>query len=126
VFRAIASFESKFHLRAPLFYILLLVYALLTFAAVTTEGVTIGGALGNVNRNSPFVIMQLLMYMSIFGILTTTAFVANSIHRPSSARRALLQFPIKKYQSSPDASPALSLSPCWCTSALPEPSCSAA
>ena len=81
MFRAIASFESKFHLKAPLFYILLLVFFLLTFAVVTTEGITVGGALGNVNRNSPFVIMQLLGFMSVFGLLSTTAFVANSIHR---------------------------------------------
>ena len=100
MFRAIAAFESKFHLKAPLFYILLLVYALLTFAAVTTDGVTIGGALGNVNRNSPFVIMQLLMYMSVFGVLTTTAFVANAIHRDFELGTDQLFFssPIKKFQ----------------------------
>jgi len=81
MFKAIASFESRFHLKAPLFYILLLVFFLLTFGAVTSDAVTIGGAVGNVNRNAPYVIMQFLLVMSIFGILTTTAFVANSIHR---------------------------------------------
>ncbi len=100
MFRAIASFESKYHLKAPLFYILLLVYFLLTFGAVTTDGVTIGGAVGNVNRNAPFVIMQFLLVMSIFGILTTTAFVANSIHRDFELGTDALFFssPIKKFQ----------------------------
>ena len=41
----------------------------------------VGGAIGNVNRNAPYVIMQFLLVMSVFGILTTTAFVANSVHR---------------------------------------------
>ncbi len=100
MFTAIASFESKYHLKAPLFYILLLVYFLLTFGAVTTDGITIGGSVGNVNRNAPFVIMQFLIVMSIFGILTTTAFVANSIHRDFELGTDALFFssPIKKFQ----------------------------
>jgi ABC-2 type transport system permease protein len=100
VFRAIASFESKYHLRAPLFYILLLVYFLLTFGAVTSDGIVIGGSVGNVNRNAPYVIMQFLIVMSIFGILTTTAFVANSIHRDFELGTDALFFssPIKKFQ----------------------------
>lgn len=79
--KAIAWFEVKFHLRNPLFYILFLIYFLLTFFAVTTDGIRIGGAIGNVHRNSPFVIMQFLLIMSVFGTLTMTAFVANAIHR---------------------------------------------
>ena len=34
------------------------------FGAVTSDAVTIGGAIGNVHRNAPFVIMQLLIVMS--------------------------------------------------------------
>ncbi|HEX8616430.1 MAG TPA: M1 family aminopeptidase, partial [Thermoanaerobaculia bacterium] len=81
MFSAITKFELKYHLKAPLFYILLTVYFLLTFGAVTSDGVQIGGAVGAINRNAPFVIMQFLLVMSIFGVLTTTAFVANAIHR---------------------------------------------
>ncbi|HEX2122183.1 MAG TPA: ABC transporter permease, partial [Thermoanaerobaculia bacterium] len=100
MFRAIASFESRYHLKAPLFYILLLVYFLLTFGATTTDAVQMGGAIGNVNRNAPFVIMQFLLVMSIFGILTTTAFVANSIHRDFELGTDALFFsaPIRKVQ----------------------------
>jgi ABC-type transport system involved in multi-copper enzyme maturation permease subunit len=100
MFSAIATFESKYHLKAPLFYILLLVYFLLTFGAVTSDAVTIGGSVGNVNRNAPFVIMQFLLVMSIFGILTTTAFVANSIHRDFELGTDALFFssPIRKFQ----------------------------
>jgi len=100
MFKAITSFELKYHLKGPLFYILLLVYFLITFGAVTTDAVTLGGAVGNVNRNAPFVIMQFLLVMSVFGILTTTAFVANSVHRDFELGTDALFFsaPIKKWQ----------------------------
>ncbi len=100
MFRAITAFELKYHLKAPLFWILLVVYFLLTFSAVTTDGVQIGGAVGAVNRNAPFVIMQFLLVMSIFGILTTTAFVANAIHRDFEMHTDELFFssPLKKAQ----------------------------
>ena len=81
MFKAIASFEIKYHLKGPLFYTLFLIYFLLTFFAVTSTAVTIGGAISNIHRNSPYVVMQILLIMSIFGTLTTTAFVADSIHR---------------------------------------------
>jgi len=98
VFRAIASFEAKYHLKAPLFYILTLVFALLTFLAVTTDGVVIGGAVGNVNRNAPYVTMMFLSVWSIFGVLAVTAFVANSIQRDFELGTDALFFsaPIRK------------------------------
>src|SRR5687768_1969422 len=100
MFKAITSFELKYHLKAPLFYILLAVYFLLTFGAVTSDGVQIGGAVGAINRNAPFVIMQFLLVMSIFGILTTTAFVANAIHRDFELHTDELFFssPVSKAQ----------------------------
>jgi ABC-type transport system involved in multi-copper enzyme maturation permease subunit len=78
---AIARFEIRYHLRQPLFYILSLVFALLAFFAVASDDIIIGGAIGNVHRNAPFVTMQLLLFLCIFGVLTTTAFVANSVLR---------------------------------------------
>jgi ABC-2 type transport system permease protein len=100
MFKAITSFELKYHVKAPLFYILLSVYFLLTFGAVTSDGVQIGGAVGAINRNAPFVIMQFLLVMSVFGILTTTAFVANAIHRDFDLHTDELFFssPVSKAQ----------------------------
>lgn len=96
----IAAFELRYHLRQPLFYILFLSFFLITFGAVTSEAVTIGGAIGNVHRNAPFVIMQFLLVMSIFGVLTTTAFVANSVHRDFEIKIDSLFFttPVTKAQ----------------------------
>ena len=97
---AIARFEIRYHLRQPLFYILTFLFALLAFALVTSEGVTTGGGVGNVNRNAPYVTMQFMLVLSIFGVLTTTAFVANSVHRDFDIGIDPLFFssPIKKTQ----------------------------
>jgi ABC-type transport system involved in multi-copper enzyme maturation permease subunit len=67
---------------------------------VTSDAVQIGGALGNVNRNAPFVIMQMLLVMSIFGVLTTTAYVASAINRDFEYNTDSLFFssPVKKSQ----------------------------
>ena len=41
----IFKFELRYHFRQPLFYILFVIYFLLTFAAVTSDAVVLGGAL---------------------------------------------------------------------------------
>lgn len=81
MFREIASFEVRFHLRQPLIYISIGIFFLLTFLAITTDSVQIGGSIGNVNRNAPFVIMQIMLIMSALGVFVTTAFVANAVNR---------------------------------------------
>ncbi len=96
----ILKFELRYHLRQPLFYILFVIFFFMTFGAVTSDAVQIGGALGNVNRNAPFVIMQLLLVMSTFGVLTTTAYVASAINRDFEFNTDSLFFssPVKKSQ----------------------------
>ncbi|HVT43791.1 MAG TPA: M1 family aminopeptidase [Thermoanaerobaculia bacterium] len=79
--RHILAFEVRYQLSQPLFFICTAIFFLLTFGAITTDSVQIGGAIGNVNRNAPFVVMQILLVMSTIGVFTTTAFVATSIHR---------------------------------------------
>ncbi|HYH09571.1 MAG TPA: M1 family aminopeptidase [Thermoanaerobaculia bacterium] len=100
MFRAIAAFELKYHLKSPLFYILLIVFSLITFGGTTSDSVTLGGAVGNINRNAPFVIMQFLMVMSVFGVLSTTAFVASAVHRDFELGTDGLFFssPVRKWQ----------------------------
>ncbi|MEO8218413.1 MAG: hypothetical protein ABI718_15130, partial [Acidobacteriota bacterium] len=79
--REIFKFEVRYQLRQPLFFICFVVFFLLTFGAITTDSVQIGGAIGNVNRNAPYVIMQILLVMSAIGVFSTTAFVGTSVHR---------------------------------------------
>jgi ABC-type transport system involved in multi-copper enzyme maturation permease subunit len=77
----IAAFEVRYQLRQPLFWIAGGIFFLLAFFAITTDAVTIGGSIGNVHRNAPFVIMQTLLTLTAIGTFLTTAFVAGSVHR---------------------------------------------
>ena len=81
MFRAIAAFELKYNLKSPLFYILLIVFSLLTFAAVTSDGITLGGGVGNVNRNAPAVILTFLNIFSTLGMFVAIALTAQPLLR---------------------------------------------
>jgi ABC-type transport system involved in multi-copper enzyme maturation permease subunit len=98
VFWEIFRFELRHHLRSPLFWLSGVVFFLLTFGAVTSDAIVIGGAIGNVHRNSPFVIMQILLVMSAIGIFVTTAFVSGAVLRDYSFRthEILFSTPMKK------------------------------
>ena len=97
---SIFKFELRYHLKQPLFYILFVLFFLLAFGAVASDSVTIGGGIGNVHRNSPMVIMFLMMAFTFFGVLTSTAYAANSVHRDFELGTDSLFFssPIKKGQ----------------------------
>lgn len=77
---SIALFEFRYQLRQPLFWIVFGLFSLLTFGAVTTPNIQIGGG-GNVLVNSPFAITQTLLIMNIFAMFASTAFVANVVVR---------------------------------------------
>ncbi len=94
----IAAFELRYQLRQPLFWIALALFFLLTFGAITTDVVVVGGSIGSVHRNAPFVIFQMLAVMTAIGTFLTTAFVANSVHRDVEGGMDALFFslPLKK------------------------------
>jgi ABC-2 type transport system permease protein len=81
MFLHIFLFEIRYQLRQPLFIISAVIFFLLTFGAVTSDAVSIGGAVGKVQRNSPYVIMLFMSIMSVLGTFVTTAFVANAVIR---------------------------------------------
>jgi ABC-2 type transport system permease protein len=80
MFAKIASFEFRYQLKNPVFWVTAIVFFLLTFSATTVESVRIG-ATTNVHKNSPFSIDQISGIMCVFGIFTLVAFVANVIVR---------------------------------------------
>ncbi len=96
---SIFLFEVRYQLKNPVFPIACFLFFVLTFGAVTTDSVIIGGGIGNVNRNAPYVIMQLLTMMMIVGIFAITAFVAGAIHRDFEHRTNELFFttPVRKF-----------------------------
>ena len=96
--RKFISFEWKYWLRTPMLWIFLLVNTLLIFGAVSSEQITIGGGVGNVQKNAPFVVQQYYMVMSLICLLMTTAFMTAAANRDFSSGMYQFVFtsPVKK------------------------------
>lgn len=80
MFGKIAAFELRYQLRQPIFWIAGLIFFLLVFGAVGIDRVQIGAG-GNVHKNSPQAIGQIVMVMTVFFMFVSTAFVANVVVR---------------------------------------------
>jgi ABC-type transport system involved in multi-copper enzyme maturation permease subunit len=85
MFRAVAAFELRYQLRSPAFWASSLVFLALSFGAVVSDNIQIGGG-GNVLVNSPYAIAQAQLVMSVFAIFLMTAFVANVVVRDDETR----------------------------------------
>jgi len=86
MFAEVMRFELRYRLRQPLVYLLAIVFFLMTFGAVSTDSIQLGGAIGKVARNSPLVITTWLTMMSALGLLVITAFVATAVNRDDDLR----------------------------------------
>lgn len=80
MFAKIALFELRYQLRNPVFWVATVIFFLLTYGAMASDDITIGGG-GNVNANSPVAIVTTHMILTLFFMFVTTAFVANVIVR---------------------------------------------
>ncbi|MEM7152385.1 MAG: M1 family aminopeptidase [Myxococcota bacterium] len=99
MFLSFLSFELRYRLRQPAVYIFSVVFALLTFAAITSDAVVIGGGVGQTAINSPFVITQMLGIMSAVSVILVTAFVSTALTRDFELGTDALFFtkPIRKF-----------------------------
>src|SRR5262249_35468827 len=77
----ILPFHVRQQLRQPLFWLTATVFVLLTFTATVTDSVSIGGAIGNVHRNAPFVVVQMLGIMSVIAAFAVVAFTSQAVLR---------------------------------------------
>jgi aminopeptidase N len=80
MFASIALFELRYQLKNPVFWVVSVLFFLLTFGAVTVDEIQIGSG-GNVKVNSPAAIAQIHLILSLFFMFVTTAFVANVVVR---------------------------------------------
>ncbi|MBN1425458.1 ABC transporter permease [Candidatus Fermentibacteria bacterium] len=81
MFREIIRFEVAYRLRQPLLYVFAGLFFLMAFGAVSTDSVQVGGAIGNVCRNAPYVIINLLGTLSAVGVVLVTLFVTSAVNR---------------------------------------------
>jgi ABC-2 type transport system permease protein len=84
MFTKLAKFEFKYFRKQPSFYVVSLLFFVLTFLAMVIENVTIGASSSNVNYNSPNAITVTLLTMSIFGMFLVAWFVGGTATRDYS------------------------------------------
>lgn len=80
MFAKIASFEFRYQLRQPAFWVIAIVFGLLAFGAVASDNVSLGSG-GNVHRNAPYALAVAHIIFNVFFMLGTTAIVANVVAR---------------------------------------------
>lgn len=96
----ILLFELKYRLRRPATYGYFFILFLMSLMFVSTKGIQIGGAVGQVFRNAPFIINQVTAVMMIFGTLIISAVMGVPIYRDFEHRFHEIMFttPVKKWQ----------------------------
>ncbi|MBR7747634.1 ABC transporter permease/M1 family aminopeptidase [Undibacterium baiyunense] len=75
------KFDLRFQLRQPLLWVIALIFGALAFGAASSDAITVGGAVGNVNRNAPTVIAQFLGVFSVLSMFVVTIFIAGAVLR---------------------------------------------
>lgn len=73
--------EIRSGFRQPMLYIFFLLMMVMPFAAVVSDNISIGGAVGNVYKNAPYIISVFSAMLSIFGLLIATAYFNNAALR---------------------------------------------
>lgn len=80
MFGAVTAFEFRYQTRQPVFWVVGILFFLLSYGVVASDQLSLGG-LGNVKENSPYAISFSMMIWSLFYMFVTTAFVANVVVR---------------------------------------------
>jgi ABC-2 type transport system permease protein len=98
MFKVFLSRELRGALKSPMVYIFIFIYALLVFGAVSSDNVVIGGTVGNIKKNAPYVLATFVSVLSIFGLLFAAAFFNNAALRDfqNQFHEILFSTPLKK------------------------------
>lgn len=98
MFWNIFNFEVRYWLKQPMIYIFLFINALLIFGATSSDSVQVGGAVGNVNKNAPFVVENFYAVISIISLLMVTAFLNVAAARDFNfnTHQIIFSTPLKK------------------------------
>lgn len=81
MFAEFFRFDLRYQLRSPLLWVAGFVFALFAFGATSSDVIQIGGAIGNVHRNAPAVIVNFFVNFSVLGLFIVTFFVAQPLLR---------------------------------------------
>lgn len=83
MFGKVAAFEFRYQLRQPAFWVISILFFLLSFGLVASPNVSLGTG-GNVFKNAPYAIAQAHLAFNMFFMLATTAIVANVVVRDTA------------------------------------------
>ena len=90
--------ELRSAFKSPMIYIFFALVALFSGLGVATDNVIIGGAVGNVYKNSPHTLTNYVLILGIFGLLFPAAFFNNAALRDHNNQfnEIMFSLPIKK------------------------------
>lgn len=99
MFKEIFQFELKYRKKRAATYIYFGIIFLMCFLAVTTDVVQIGGAAGQIKENSPMVITQMTLIVTVFLTLIASAVMGVAVLRDFEHNTEAIMFstPIKKF-----------------------------
>jgi hypothetical protein len=94
------KFDLRYQLRQPLLWVSGLILALMAFGATTSDAIQVGGAIGNVHRNAPTVVAQIMGTFTVISMFIVTIFIAGTVLRDSEVGISDMLFatPMRKYQ----------------------------
>lgn len=98
MFSKIAVFEFRYQFRSWGSFAYFAIFFLLSFFATVSNDVQIG-SIGNINKNSPAAIAQILTVMTFFGMLIVATTLSNGVLRDISSKMDGIIFstPLKKF-----------------------------
>ena len=96
----IISFEISYRFRRPATYIYFAILFLLSFLFVTTDAISLGGSTGNVFKNSPYTITQVISALMLFGTMIISAVMGVPVYRDFEYNFHEIMFstPVKKLE----------------------------
>ena len=99
MFAKISGFEFRYQLRQPIFWIALLLFALLAFGSVASSNIHIGSS-DSVHKNAAFAIAQSCLVFAVLYMFVVVAFVANVIVRDDDTGFGAIvrTTPIRKFE----------------------------
>lgn len=90
--------ELRSAFKSPMVYVFFFIVGLMSFGAVASDNVQIGGAIGNIYKNAPHVLTTFVLILGVFGVLFAAAFFNNAALRDHSNQfnEIMFHLPIKK------------------------------
>ncbi|MCH2215349.1 MAG: hypothetical protein MK086_09280 [Flavobacteriales bacterium] len=98
MFREFFKLELRSAFKSPMIYVFFFLVTLIVFGAVASDNVQIGGAVGNIYKNSPHTLTNYVLFLSLIGVLFAAAFFNNAALRDheNQFNEIMFSLPIKK------------------------------